>query len=580
MARIDRIGPPATLGRGMPRLRLTPVLLLLTSVAACIQATARTSEWSSTQGTAFRADPVEVLGAIATFQSSLTTGQRLKLRGLSDEDCRRFFRETQSRPARAATWARAKGAATADLVGRVLTVNRRELVPADLAALPEPELLVLLFGSHGNPETWEMIQNFNALYRRVQRVFPGRLGAVFLGYDHTAAEHKRLATETAMPWLVADLAAEPAMDARRYLPDTGTRIVVLSRDGAPLIVTRPYDLASMRRFSDDLTDLLAELDPANPRTWKDRLHYGRVVRPLAFAETRAEPLLVGNPLRADGLRQRGIGRVSARLDVGADGAVSAVTWQADAIVPEPMRQPLAEALRRHALFLPAIDRGREVAGSFAYVFDVPPADARAAADAAWLDDNVRITLPLPHWLVLKPVPVREEDFGDAVEHVDGSGVVTLKAMEITDAKVTRQAQMNAFNSDWFGPVGSGGVHPVAGQAQMVDGLALTWQAVDSADGYVDLQDGRRALDYCIGYAWTEFDAPADMDAWLGLGSDDGVKIWHNGELVCDQWIRRLSRLDDDVVPLHLKQGKNRLLIKIQNATGAWSFIARLRVRAD
>jgi len=164
--------------------------------------------------------------------------------------------------------------------------------------------------------------------------------------------------------------------------------------------------------------------------------------------------------------------------------------------------------------------------------------------------------------------------------VDGSGIVTLKAMEITDAKVTRQAQMNAFNSDWFGPVGSGGVHPVAGQAQMVDGLALTWQAVDSADGYVDLQDGRRALDYCIGYAWTEFDAPADMDAWLGLGSDDGVKIWHNGELVCDQWIRRLSRLDDDVVPLHLKQGKNRLLIKIQNATGAWSFIARLRVRAD
>jgi hypothetical protein len=37
-----------------------------------------------------------------------------------------------------------------------------------------------------------------------------------------------------------------------------------------------------------------------------------------------------------------------------------------------------------------------------------------------------------------------------------------------------------------------------------------------------------------------------MDAWLGIGSDDGLKIWFNGELVHDKWIRRMSRIDDDV----------------------------------
>jgi hypothetical protein len=63
-----------------------------------------------------------------------------------------------------------------------------------------------------------------------------------------------------------------------------------------------------------------------------------------------------------------------------------------------------------------------------------------------------------------------------------------------------------------------------------------------------------------------------------LGSDDGVKIWLNGELVHDKWVRRPSRIDDDVVPLRLRQGANQILIKIQNATIHWSYIYRLRLR--
>lgn len=72
----------------------------------------------------------------------------------------------------------------------------------------------------------------------------------------------------------------------------------------------------------------------------------------------------------------------------------------------------------------------------------------------------------------------------------------------------------------------------------------------------------------------------DRDAWLGIGSDDGVKVWVNGELVNDQWIRRISRLDDDVIPLKLRKGKNPILIKIQNMQGHWSFTARLRVKGN
>ena len=76
----------------------------------------------------------------------------------------------------------------------------------------------------------------------------------------------------------------------------------------------------------------------------------------------------------------------------------------------------------------------------------------------------------------------------------------------------------------------------------------------------------------------EVEVAADTDAWLGIGSDDGLKIWLNGELVADHWTERTSKLDDVIVPLRLHAGKNQFLIKIQNVKGRWSFTGRLRVR--
>lgn len=74
--------------------------------------------------------------------------------------------------------------------------------------------------------------------------------------------------------------------------------------------------------------------------------------------------------------------------------------------------------------------------------------------------------------------------------------------------------------------------------------------------------------------------PEETDAWLGIGSDDGLKVWLNGALVNDKWIARTSKLDEEVVPLRLRKGKNQFLIKIQNVKGLWSFTTRLRVRGS
>ena len=180
--------------------------------------------------------------------------------------------------------------------------------------------------------------------------------------------------------------------------------------------------------------------------------------------------------------------------------------------------------------------------------------------------------------MLRPIPVPEKEFDSAIKNVGADGKVEFQSFEVNSGKVSRAAQMSAFNSDWFATAGTDSVRPKEGDRQRIDDkIELTWEAVKAKDGFVDMQGGV-VRDYVVGYAWAEITMPAATDAWLGLGSDDGVKIWLNGEPVHDKWIRRQSRIDDDVVPLHLKQGPNRILIKIQNATIDWSFIYRLRLK--
>ena len=73
----------------------------------------------------------------------------------------------------------------------------------------------------------------------------------------------------------------------------------------------------------------------------------------------------------------------------------------------------------------------------------------------------------------------------------------------------------------------------------------------------------------------EIEMPEEMTGTLGIGSDDGVKVWLNGELVHENWLSREVAPDDDRVPVTFRKGKNQLVLKVQNALGAWGFCCRL-----
>jgi HEAT repeat protein len=80
---------------------------------------------------------------------------------------------------------------------------------------------------------------------------------------------------------------------------------------------------------------------------------------------------------------------------------------------------------------------------------------------------------------------------------------------------------------------------------------------------------------CAAYLRTRISAPQECDAVLLVGSDDGVKTWLNGAVVHSNNVDRGLVIDQDAVPIHLKQGTNDLMLKITQGGGGWAACARI-----
>jgi len=90
---------------------------------------------------------------------------------------------------------------------------------------------------------------------------------------------------------------------------------------------------------------------------------------------------------------------------------------------------------------------------------------------------------------------------------------------------------------------------------------------------------------CAAYALTYIYVPEDKaeqykDLQLLIGSDDGVKVWLNGELIWRNETARPVIADKDCIKrVSLKPGVNKLLLKVVNYTGGWGFCVRFATSA-
>ncbi len=80
---------------------------------------------------------------------------------------------------------------------------------------------------------------------------------------------------------------------------------------------------------------------------------------------------------------------------------------------------------------------------------------------------------------------------------------------------------------------------------------------------------------CVAYARTWIHSAQQQPARLELGSDDGIKVWLNQQLVHAENVARALKPASDKVVVTLKPGWNLLLLKITQHNQGWAFCARL-----
>ncbi len=106
----------------------------------------------------------------------------------------------------------------------------------------------------------------------------------------------------------------------------------------------------------------------------------------------------------------------------------------------------------------------------------------------------------------------------------------------------------------------------------VGGKMLPWAAYENKlNAYIDFAKLMSPADEGVAYAYRIFEVAQDTDMSVGLGSNDGIKLWLNGELLFESKASRTAAPGQEIVTLSLKQGKNTVLVKVDQLGGGWGF---------
>ncbi len=114
------------------------------------------------------------------------------------------------------------------------------------------------------------------------------------------------------------------------------------------------------------------------------------------------------------------------------------------------------------------------------------------------------------------------------------------------------------------------------------GGSVSWQkATTPESGYLDLRallNPGASIDpdlTGIAYAYVEITSSDKRKARLTLGSNDGAKLWVNGEVIYSEHIPRVAIADQIFLEASLQKGLNKILVKVENLGANWGLYLRL-----
>jgi len=105
---------------------------------------------------------------------------------------------------------------------------------------------------------------------------------------------------------------------------------------------------------------------------------------------------------------------------------------------------------------------------------------------------------------------------------------------------------------------------------------VKWKTfVADSNGFLPLRHLYAQKSEVTAYAQTYIYSPSDTTAKILLGTDDGGKLWLNGELIWAMNTHRSAEPDQDRLWIRLKKGWNSVLIKVTQAQWDWGLYFRL-----
>src|SRR3989338_5325773 len=120
------------------------------------------------------------------------------------------------------------------------------------------------------------------------------------------------------------------------------------------------------------------------------------------------------------------------------------------------------------------------------------------------------------------------------------------------------------------------VHNIFATYAGIDNKKVKWiRPFKNSYGLVELDDIIDPSDYVAIYALSYIVSPSNRKAQFKVGSDDTITIWLNGKKIHSNEVYRGVGLDQDIVNVALKKGANKVLFKICEGWGYWSFYFRV-----
>jgi len=92
------------------------------------------------------------------------------------------------------------------------------------------------------------------------------------------------------------------------------------------------------------------------------------------------------------------------------------------------------------------------------------------------------------------------------------------------------------------------------------------------NGIIDFDAMFNKTDQKVAYAFCYINSDRNQEAFFLFGSDDGAKVWINGELVHKNYVARGLTYGEDRFRARLQQGLNPILVKVEDRVRDWGFV--------